>query len=298
METQVFPALGSAGTLAGEAVLQDLGMQALFWQTQTYLIDTSSFFCVVTFCAIFLVPFFHGRRIIEVLTFKYTNKAMNWVLNIKHTVHLPQYKCTFMHAFSFHLLNCDYSAALQLIKRLQSILLSCNLELKAGPRTHLETSVISTSSIPFVHDRQPTESCSCRLKTNDFLSRKSQGRVSVALADCIQRGSTTPAYPTPISSYPLHVVLRSTLLNTRDKRKTLFLLGRRYRASCAAAHMTHIWATASFTVGPFLTFSAVQAQAPMGFVLGLFDSISRIRFVFQRSCIPSVFPALKQSIAS
>lgn len=44
MEVQVLPALGKAGKLAEEAVLQGLGMQALFWQSKTYLTDTGSFF--------------------------------------------------------------------------------------------------------------------------------------------------------------------------------------------------------------------------------------------------------------
>lgn len=57
---------------------------------------------------------------------------MNWVLNAKHTVHPSKHKCSFMHAFSFHLFNCDYSVELQHIKRLKSTLLSYNLELKAG----------------------------------------------------------------------------------------------------------------------------------------------------------------------
>lgn len=119
--------------------------------------------------------FIHGTRVTGAVTFNHIKKGINWVLNIKHAGHPYTHNCSFMHAFSFHLFYCIHSVGLQLIKRLQSTPLSCKLESKSRLQTHLETNVISTSSIPFVHDRKLTDSCSDRFKTNnDFLSRKSQ----------------------------------------------------------------------------------------------------------------------------
>lgn len=193
-----------------------------------------------------MVSFFHGTRIIGAITFNHTNKALIRALNVKHAVHPSKHKCSSMHLFSSHLFNCDYLVGLQLIKRLKSTPLSCNLELKASLRTHLETSVISTSFIAFVHERQPTDSYSCRIETNnDFLSRKSQETAWVASADCIQKDCTMPAYSAPISSHPLYVVLRSALLSTHDKRKTLLLVPPRAKIMgflCFSSHDTY-WAT-------------------------------------------------------
>lgn len=183
-------------------------MQALFWYTKSYLTDASSLFWAMSFCAISMVPFFHATRLTGVITSNHTNKAINWILNVKHTVHHSKHKCSLMHAFSFQLFNCDYSVGFQFMKRLKSTLLSCNLELKARLRTHLEKSVISISSISCVHDRQATDSCSYRFKmNNDFLSRKSQGTAWVALADCIEKDCRSRSF----SAFPLLLLKRFCL---------------------------------------------------------------------------------------
>lgn len=123
--------------------------------------------------------------------------------------------------------------------------------------------MISTSSIPFVHDRQPTDSRSYRFRTNnDLLSRKSQGTAWVALADCVQKDCTMPGYSAPTSSHSLNVVLRSTLLNTHDKRKTSLLVLPSVKIMgflCFSSHDTYwttsekltvlLWAHSSHSVG-------------------------------------------------
>lgn len=191
---------------------------------------------------------------------------------LKHTGHPSKHNCSFLHAFRFHLFYCIHSVGLQLIKRLKSTPLSCKLS-KSRLQTPLETNVISTSSIPYVHDRQLTDSCSYRFKTNnDFLSRKSQAKAWVPSADCTQKDCTMPADSTSISSYPPNVVLQSTLLNSHDKRKTLLLVppsGKIMGFLCLSSHDTGaiskkvtilLWAHSSRSVG-FLQ------QTPMGFVL-------------------------------
>lgn len=187
---------------------------------------------------------------------------MNWVLNVKRAAHPSKLNCSFMHAFRFHLFYSDYSVGLQLIKRLKSTPLSCELKSEARLQAHLKTNVISTSSIPLVHDRQLTDSCSYRFKiNNDFLSRTSQGMAWVPLADCTQKDCTMPAYSTSISSYPPNVVLQSTLLNTHDKRKTLLLVlpsAKIMGFLCLSSHDTGatskkvtilLWAHSSHSVG-------------------------------------------------
>lgn len=116
---------------------------------------------------------------------------MNWLLTVKVLVHPYQTssKCASLCVYFFYLFNCDCSVELKLIKRLKSTLLSCNLKLQDRVKTHLETR-IPTSSVLSVRNRQPTGSLSWKFKTTttkDFLSRKSQRTIWVALADSIQK---------------------------------------------------------------------------------------------------------------
>lgn len=226
-------------------------MQVLFWETKPYLIDINSKF----------LYHFHGAggmRVTGAVTFNHINKGMNWVLNVKHTGHPSKHNCSFMHAFTFHLFYCIHSVGLQLIKRWKSTPLSSQLQSRSRLQTHLETNVISTSSIPFVHDRQLTDSCSYRFKTNnDFLSRKYQGTAWVPSA--LKR--TAQCQLTLVSSYLPNVVLRSTLLNTHDKRKTLLLVPPSAKIMgflCLSSHDTGatskkvtilLWAHSSHSVG-------------------------------------------------
>lgn len=223
-------------------------------------------------------------RITGAIIYNHINNAVNWVLNVKHTGHPSKHNCSFMHAFRFHLFYCIHSAGLQLIKRLKSTPLSCKLS-KSRLQAHLETNVISTSSIPFVHDIQLTDSCSYRFKTNnDFLSRKSRGMAWVPSADCTQKDCTMPAYPTSISSYPPNVVLQSTLLNTHDKRKTLLLVPPSAKIMgflCLSSHDTGaIPKKVTILLWPIHHTQWGFTADSHGVCIGLSDNFPRIIFIF------------------